>query len=111
MTIDVKSLETTKEDVKELKGCYKFGPRISHLEGRAKSDLIAVTNRLNEILTENKKNLKRSDAMKLIYAMNVDVGKSLTDPTKHRSMYEPTYDNPKLKTEIQARLNLIDWQL
>ena len=90
MTTEHKALESTKEEVNELKSCYKFGPRITHLEKTAKSDLIAVTNKLSEVLTESKKNLKRSEALKLIYAINVDVGKSLTDPVKHRSAYEPT---------------------
>ena len=100
MTKDMKALEDVKEEVEQLKGCYKFGPRIATLEGSAKSDLIAVTRRLNEMLSENKKNLKRSEAMKLIYSMSSEIGRTMMDPVKHRSDFEPTHEKPKLKTEV-----------
>ena len=80
----------TKEDVEELKSCYKFGPRLKILENQAKSDLIAITNQLSEILNENKSNMKRSEALKLVYSISTDMAKQIMDPVTHRSGLKPT---------------------
>ena len=69
---DMKALEDTKEDVKALKACYKFEDRISALEGKAKSDLFAVQRTCQEALDADKYNLKRSEAVKLMYSVQVD---------------------------------------
>ena len=47
---DIKELDMTKEDVEALKTCFKFGPRLKVLENQAKSDLLAVTRKMSEIL-------------------------------------------------------------
>ena len=70
---EASELETIKEAVNGLKSCYKFGPRITLLENQAKSDLIAVTKKYTDMLYENKKNMKRTEALKLFYSMQVEM--------------------------------------
>ena len=104
-----RELETAKEDIIKLNECFKFAPRIAALEGQAKSDLLSVTRKLNEILYDNKRNLKRTEALKLIYAMQTSMAKCMLDPLKHRSGMKATKRHPKLESATQSLLNLIEW--
>ena len=35
----------------------------------------------------------------------------MMDPVKHRSGLKPTHKHPKLATEVQAKINLLEWQI
>lgn len=37
--------------------------------------------------------------------------KKLVDPVSHNSGRKPTQQKPKLETEVQATLNLLEWQI
>ena len=87
---DIKALEGVTEDVEALKSCYKFGPRLKYLENQAKSDLLAVTRKLNELQIANSFNLKRSEALKLVYTMSTDIIKNIMDPVAHKSGKKPS---------------------
>jgi hypothetical protein len=63
------------------------------------------------MLYENKRNLKRAEALKLIYSMQVDMANAMLDPVKHRSGLKPSHEHPKLATEVQAKINLLEWQI
>ena len=95
-----KTIEMMQGEITALQKCYEFGPRISTLENQAKSDLIAVTRKLNEILYENKRNLKRAEALKLIYSMQVEMAQALVDPVKHRCGEKASFEKPKLETAV-----------
>ena len=51
---------------------------------------MAVTRKLNEMIYENKRNLKKADVLKLVYSMQTDMAKTLFDPEKHKSGKEAT---------------------
>ena len=110
-TKDIKELEKSNEDIEALKACYKFGPRLKVLESQAKSDLLAVTRSLHDIMHENQSNMKRTEALKLVYSITTDMAKQVLDPIKHRSGLKPSQSNPKLETEVQSTLNLLEWQI
>jgi hypothetical protein len=42
--------------------------------------------------------------------MQIEMVTELFDASKHKSALKPTHKNPKLPTEVQAKINLIDWQ-
>ena len=63
------------------------------------------------MLHENKYNLKRAEALKLVYSISTDLAKQLMDPVSHRSGLKPTQSKPKLETEVQSTLNLLEWQI
>jgi len=72
---------------------------------------MAVTLKLNEILNENKRNMKRSEAVKLVYSMQVEMTSNMMDTVLHRSGKKATQEHPKLETEVQASINLLEWQI
>lgn len=53
--------------------------------------------------------MKRAEALKLIYSMQVEMGKAMVDPETHRCKEKATQDKPKLPPMIQSTVNLLDW--
>ena len=47
---DIRAMEEAKEAIQDLKKCKLFEDRIADLEGRAKSDLLAVKMKMQEVL-------------------------------------------------------------
>ena len=88
-----------------------FEPRLETLENQAKSDLIAVTRKLEEVRKQAEGHIKKVDAYKLSYGLQVDMMKAVMDPLRHRSGQAASQKHPKRDTEVQCLLNLMDWQL
>ena len=87
-----------------------YEPRIDLLENQAKSDLLSVTAKLEQVRREAQNHIKRVDAFKMCYGLQVDMMRTVLDPKTHRPGLPPTPQNPKRDTEIQSLLNLFDWQ-
>ena len=74
---DLKAMEIAREEIEDLKKCKLFEDRIADLEGRAKSDLLAVTMKMEEVLEKDSFNLKRSEALKLMYSLQVEAANAI----------------------------------
>ena len=112
-TKDAKALEDTNDDVAALKRCYTFEDRIAALEGKAKSDLLAVQMKMQEVLDEDKYNLKRAEAMKLMYAVQVDAAHKVMSIDKHKAKIAGSLKKPDREYDpyTTATLNLLEWQM
>ena len=51
------------------------------------------------MLEENKKNLKRTEALKVIYGISTDLLKNMMDLERHQPGKKGTQDRPKLDFE------------
>ena len=100
-------LEGVQEKFKDLKVWQKkmnsllnFETRIETLENQAKSDLIAVTKKLEEVQQQAQHHIRKVDAYKMAYGLQVDMMKAVMDPASHRSGKEPTHLHPKRDPEV-----------
>ena len=87
-----------------------YEPRLNLLENQAKSDLIAVTLKLEQVRKESAHHIKKVDAFKMCYGLQVDMMKTVLDQRTHRSGLPPTPQNLKRDPEVQSLLNLYEWQ-
>ena len=78
----------------------KLEPRIGRLENQAKSDLLAVTTKMSDILKVTKTNMTKEQGVKLCYKMGLDIAEALMDTKKHRSGKEATWKNPRRDPEV-----------
>ena len=65
-------------------------PRIDLLENQAKSDLLAVTYKLEQVRKESEHHIKRVDAYKMCYGLSIDMMKAVFNPNAHRSGIPPS---------------------
>ena len=77
-----------------------YEPRIELLENQAKSDLLSVTAKLEQVRREAEHHIKRVDAFKMCYGLQVDMMKAVLNPKTHRPGLPPTHLNPKRDTEV-----------
>ena len=77
-----------------------FDRRIDTLENQAKSDLIAVTKKLEEVQRQAVGHIRKVDAYKMTYGLQVDMMKAVMDPVRHRSGKQATPLHPKRDPEV-----------
>ena len=70
-----------------------------------------LQNRIENLTNATKDDIKKADAFRMSYNLTLDMAKSILDPRKHRSNIKPTFKDPKLPTETQMLVNLMDWQV
>lgn len=68
-----RSLSDAKDAILDLRRCFKYEGRIKDLEQASKSLQIGVSKKIQEMLDEDKHNLKRKEALKLIYSVQAEV--------------------------------------
>jgi len=90
---------------------FAFGDRISKLEAQAKSDLCSLTGQISDLRTKTQNDIGTQECYRLCYNMQLDMAKAILDPKKHRSDILPSQKVPKLSTETQMLMNLMDWQV
>lgn len=114
-TVELDSLDGKFKDLRawqsKINHLLTFEPRLATLENQAKSDLIAVTTKLEEVQMQSRNHIDKVDAFKMAYGLQTDMLKAVMDPLVHRSGKLPTDKNPKRDCEVQCLLNLMDWQL
>ena len=70
-----------------------------------------MTNKLNDVLIDNNRKMNCKDALKIIYGVTTDLVKSMLDLESHQSGKRGTQDKPKLDSEVQSMLNVLDWEI
>lgn len=100
-----------KDEQEDLGKLRKLVPRVDRLENEAKNDLLAITTRMTEMVAIAKKKVDKPDLAHYMYNFGVKLSKTLFDKETHRSGQKGTFENPKRDPDIQALINLHDWQL
>ena len=65
-------------------------PRIDLLENQAKSDLLAVTYKLEQVRREAEHHINKVDAFKMCYGLSIDMMKTVFNPNTHKSGILPS---------------------